>query len=75
MIATVVEAEAILMNEANAVTPMIAVTTPMSAEMMGSPAATNAPNVTIRIRNATMMPMSSGSSDSGSCDPGYTDPA
>ena len=44
-------------------TPISVMTTPMIAVRIGRPAATNAPKVTSRMTNATIMPMISGSSD------------
>jgi hypothetical protein len=70
MSATVVEAEAMLTTEAMAVMPIRVVITPMTAPIIGMPAAAKAPKVIIRIMKATMSPINSGSSEIGSRQPG-----
>ncbi len=61
--ATVVDAEAIVSTDATAVIPIRVVTTPMIALRIGMPAAAKAPNVIIRMMNATSRPTSSGVSE------------
>ncbi len=61
--ATVVEAEAIVTTDATAVMPIKVVITPMIAPRMGMPAAANAPKVIIRMPNAMIRPISSGTSE------------
>jgi len=68
--ATVVDAEAIVTTDATAVMPIKVVITPMIAPRMGMPAAAKAPKVIIRIPNATIRPISSGTSEIGVRQPG-----
>ena len=74
MIATVVEVEAMVITAASAVTAMTVVSTPMTAVMIGSPAATSEPKVISRMMKAMMSPTSSGSSEGTTRHPGYTLP-
>ena len=68
--ATVVDAEAIVTTDATAVMPIKVVITPMIAPGMGMPAAAKAPKVIIRIPNAMIRPISSGTSEIGVRQPG-----
>ena len=61
--ATVVDAEAMVTTEATAVMPIRVVITPMIAPRMGMPAAAKAPKVIIRMPNAMIRPISSGTSE------------
>src|SRR5882724_4739304 len=72
--ATVVDADAMLITDASAVTPVSVTATPMIAVRIGNPAATNAPNVMSRMTNATIRPTISGVSEIAVRQPGYTLP-
>ena len=68
--ATVIDADAMVSTDATAVMPIRVVITPMIAPRIGMPAAANAPKVIIRMTNAMIRPITSGSSETGVRQPG-----